>query len=119
MSMADIKTYAGDAWPLLMVIVVGFLPTEMWRMLAVWMSRGQDEDSEILTWVRLVASTLLAAVVAKIVLNPTGAMQAIPLVGRIGSVLAAIMMLMVLKRSVTAAVIVGEVVLVSAAFLLG
>ncbi len=37
------------------------------------LGRGIDENSEILVWVRAVASALLAGVVAKLTLTPTGA----------------------------------------------
>lgn len=102
---------------LLVVLCVGWLPTELWRMLAVWAARGLDENSEILVWVRLVASALLAAVVAKIVLAPTGAIAAIPLWGRIGGVLLGLATLRFTRKSIIVAVLTGETVLMLAGLL--
>lgn len=114
MSLAALEAASGALWPYLVVVLIGFLPTEMWRMLAVWMARDLQEDSDILLWVRLVASALLAAVVAKMVLAPTGAMLLIPLAARIGGVLTALSTLMLFKKSVVAAVIAGEIVVIVA-----
>jgi hypothetical protein len=73
----------GFWWPYLLVIVFGFLPSEIWRVVAVFLSRGIDEQSEILQWVRAVAITLLAGVIAKLLFTPNGALAAVPLAGRL------------------------------------
>src|SRR5260370_24905058 len=57
----------GDWWPYLLLILAGFLPNEVWRMLGVVASRGIDEGSELLIWVRAVATAILTGVVSKIV----------------------------------------------------
>ena len=46
--------------PYLVLILVGFLPNEVWRMLGIVAGRGLDEDSEIVLWVRAVATGVLA-----------------------------------------------------------
>jgi len=119
MSVATLQAAAGPLWPYLVVIVVGFLPTEMWRVLAVWLSRDLKADSDLLLWVRLVATALLAAVVARIVVAPTGAMLAIPFVARVGGVAAALLLLMVFRRSVVSAVLLGEAIIITAVVLNG
>jgi hypothetical protein len=112
---------SGDAlsglWPYLVVVLVGFLPTEMWRALAVVVSRGLDERSEILVWVRAVAATLLAGVVAKLLYGPTGALAAVPFWGRAGAMLVGLAVFFALRRSVIAGVLAGEAALVAAAWL--
>lgn len=115
--IAELQAASGGLWPYLVVFFIGFLPTEIWRMLAVWMSRDLDENSDLLLWVRLVASALLAAVVAKMVIAPTGAMQIVPLWGRVGSLLVGLVTLMLTKRNVIAAVVMGEVVIALAGIL--
>lgn len=109
--MASLQAASGGLWPYLVVIIIGFLPTEIWRMLAVLMARDLDENSDILLWVRLVASALLAAVVAKLVITPTGAMQIVPLWGRLGSLAVGLATLMLTKRNVIASVLAGEAVI--------
>src|SRR3954454_15372754 len=64
----------GALWPYLMLIAFGFLPSEIWRVLAVFLARGFDERAEIFVWVRAVATTLVAGVVAKILIAPAGAL---------------------------------------------
>ena len=46
--------------PYLALILFGFLPSEIWRVLGVVLSRGLDERSEILVFVRAVATTPLS-----------------------------------------------------------
>ena len=109
----------GGLWPYLVVVLVGFLPTELWRSLAVVVSRGLDEDSEILVWVRAVAATLLAGVVAKLLYYPTGALAAVPLWGRGGAMVLGLAAFFALRRSVVAGVLVGVAAVVLAAWMAG
>ena len=38
--------------PYLVLILVGFLPNEIWRALGLVVARGLNEDSEIVVWSR-------------------------------------------------------------------
>ena len=109
------ETALGPWWPYLVLILVGFLPNEIWRVLAVVLSSGLDENSEILTWVRAVATTLLAGVVAKLLLSPGGALAAVPFAGRLGSLAAGLAGFYAVRRSVIAGVLIGEAALVAIA----
>jgi len=104
-------------WPYLVVIACGFLPTEVWRLMAVRLSRGLADDSEILFWVRAVASALLAAVVAKVVLAPGGALAEVPLAGRLAALAAGLAGYYLARRSVLAGLALGQAVLVGLAWL--
>jgi branched-subunit amino acid transport protein len=110
--MATWETTIAPLWPYLVLILVGFLPSEMWRALGVVVSRGLDDRSEIIVWVRAVATTLLAAVVMKLLLMPTGALAAAPLSARFGAVLVGIAVYFLARRSVIAGVIAGELILI-------
>ncbi len=66
MSLSDPMLYA-----YLLVILAGFLPTDVFRFAAVMFSRRIDEDSEALVLVRAVATALLAGVIGRLVLAPT------------------------------------------------
>jgi branched-subunit amino acid transport protein len=105
-------------WPYLVVVVVGFLPTEVWRVLGVFAGKGLDEESELLRWVRQVATALVAAVVAKLVLAPTGALAAIPAAGRVAAILAGVAAMFATRRSLVAGLVAGELTLIAAALLL-
>ena len=56
-----------EFWPYLLLLLVGFLPNEIWRWLGVIASRGLDEDSEIVVWVRARATAILAGVIARLI----------------------------------------------------
>ncbi len=99
--------WSGGLWPYLAVIVFGFLPSEFWRMLSIFVASGIDEKSEILEWVRAVSTALLAAVVANIVLAPAGALALAPLWARIGAMLLGLAVYFALRKSVLAGVFAG------------
>ena len=105
--------------PYVMLVVIGFLPSEVWRVLAIFISKGLDENSEIIIWVRAVSTALLTGVVASIVLAPTGALLLVPLWARTGSVLAGLAAYLLLRRSVLASVAVGEACVIFAAWRFG
>lgn len=116
MSGAELKTLLGDFWPYAVMLFVGVLPTEIWRVLAVVVAKDLKEDSDLLEWVRLVASALLAGVVAKLAFSPAGLLATVPFWGRILSLATGLAALFLFRRSVVAAVLVGEAVLIASYF---
>jgi hypothetical protein len=102
----------------LLLVLVGFLPNEVWRMLGVVLARGLDEGSEILVWVRAVATAVLAGVVAQLIFFPAGALAAMPMGLRIAAALCGFVAFLLIRRSVLAGVAVGEAVLLAGALLL-
>jgi len=104
--------------PYLALILVGFLPNEVWRWLGLVLVRGLDEDSQIVVWVRAVATAMLAAVLAQLVLASLGALGAIPVQVRVGAALAGLLGYFALRRSVFAGVLAGEAALVAGALAL-
>src|SRR3954468_1103540 len=70
--------FIGDWHALLVLFLAGFLPNESWRMLGLWVGSGVDEESDLLVWVRAVATAILAGVIAQILLLPPGALASIP-----------------------------------------
>jgi Branched-chain amino acid transport protein (AzlD) len=103
-------------WPYLLVIVFGFLPSEVWRVIAVFLSRGFDERAEEFVWVRAVATTLVAGVVAKILFAPSGALVAVPLALRLAALACGLLAFFLARRSVMAGVLAGEGALIGAAW---
>ena len=101
----------------LVLILVGFLPNEVWRMLGVVLARGIDEDSEVLVWVRAVATAILAGVVAQLIFFPAGALAAMPMGLRVGAAIAGFAAFLAIRRSVFVGVVVGEAVLLAGALL--
>jgi branched-subunit amino acid transport protein len=72
-------------WTYLVIIVAGWLATDVWRWLGVIVGNRLDEESEALHWVRAVATALVMAVTAKLVVFPTGTLAGSPLWLRLGA----------------------------------
>jgi len=102
----------GPWWPYLALLLFAVLPTEIWRWLAVAFARRLDERSPWLEWVRLVATALLAGVVAKLVLAAPGALAAVPFAVRLAALGLAVAVVAYDRRKVMLAVLVGEAVLI-------
>lgn len=102
--------------PYLVLILFGFLPNEVWRALGLVLARGLDEESEWVVWSRLVATAILAGVIAKLVLFSGGALAAIPLTVRISATVVGFIAFLLIKRSLFAGVLVGELVLIAGGY---
>ena len=98
------------------LVLVGFLPSEVWRWLGVLVGRSLDEDSEIVLWVRAVATALVAGVIARLVFFPPGGLAGVPLEIRLGAVGCGLLGFFLIKRSPFAGLIVGEAALVIGVF---
>jgi hypothetical protein len=108
-----------DLQPYLLLVLVGFLPNEIWRMLGLAAARGIDEQSELFILARAVATAVLAGVIAKIALFPPGALATVPLQVRLGAIGCGLAAFLSMRRSVFAGVLVGEIVLLGGATLAG
>lgn len=108
-----------DLWPYVLLILVGFLPNEIWRWIGVVLSRGIDENSELITWVRAVATAILAGVVAKIIVFSPGALASVPLPVRIGAAVVGLLAFFVLRQSVFAGVFTGVLAIIIGALVMG
>jgi hypothetical protein len=104
--------------PYLALILVGFLPNEVWRVLGLVLVRGLDERSQIIVWVRAVATAMLAGVLAQLILVSSGSLAGIPVAVRIGAAVAGFLAFLLGRRSVFLGVLVGEVALLLGAYLL-
>ena len=111
--------FFGDGHALLVLVIAGFLPNEIWRMLGVWLGGGVDEGSELLLWVRAVATAILAGVIAQILVSPPGALASVPDWLRYGAVAAGFVAFLVTRQSTFAGVACGEVVMLAGKWWLG
>ena len=101
------------------MLLIGFVPCVGWRWLCILLGRGLDEKSEIILWVRAVATALVAAVVARITLFPPGALAAVPVEVRLAALGLGFLAFLLIRRSAFAGVIVGEAVLIGGAAAFG
>jgi branched-subunit amino acid transport protein len=111
--------FFGDWNALLVLLFAGFLPNEIWRMLGLMLGSGIDEGSELLVWVRAVATAILAGVIAQILVQPPGALASVPDWLRYASVAAGFAAFIVTGRSTLAGVICGEVLMLAGKWWLG
>jgi Branched-chain amino acid transport protein (AzlD) len=111
--------FFGDWHALTVLLLAGFLPNEVWRMLGVWLGGGVDEGSELLVWVRAVATAILAGVIAQILVFPPGALASVPGFLRYGAVAGGLAVFIVTRRSIFAGVVCGEVVMLAGKWWLG
>lgn len=106
-----------ELWPYLLLVLLGYLPNEVWRVLGLVLARGLNEDSEIVVWSRAVATAILAGVIAKLIVFSPGALTNIPLGVRVTAAVCGFVAYLVVKRSVFAGVLAGEAVLLLGGYL--
>ena len=111
--------FFGDWNALLVLLLAGFLPNEIWRMLGLMLGSGIDEGSELLVWVRAVATAILAGVIAQILVQPPGALASVPALLRYGALGAGFVAFMLTRRSIFAGVVCGEIVMLAGMWWLG
>jgi hypothetical protein len=110
---------SGEYAAYLALILAGFLPNEAFRWLGVIFSRGLDEDSEIVVWVRAVATAILAGVIAKLTIFAPGVLATVPTPVRLVAVALGFLAFTLIRRSVFAGVIAGEAALIVGALVFG
>jgi Branched-chain amino acid transport protein (AzlD) len=106
-----------ELWPYFVLVLVGYLPNEVWRALGLVMARGLNEGSELVIWSRAVATAILAGVIAKLILFAPGALAALPLGLRVTAAGCGFAAFLLVKRSLFAGVVVGEAVLLLGGYL--
>lgn len=99
-------------WPYLFILLAGWLPTDIWRFLGVYLAGHVSENSGVLVFARTLATSLVAAVIAKLVLYPEGALAATPTSLRLAAMVAGFGVYLAFGRKVYMGVIAGEALLV-------
>ncbi len=116
---AGFSLFVGDWHALAALVFAGFLPNEVWRMIGLWFGAGVDEGSELLVWVRAVATAILAGVIAQILIQPPGALATVPDWLRYASVASGCLVFLATRRSIFAGVASGEVLMLAGKWWLG
>ena len=111
--------FIGDWHALVILLIAGVLPNQIWRMLGLMLGSGIDEGSELLMWVRAVATAILAGVIAQILVSPPGTLASVPEWLRYGAVAAGFAVFIVTRRSILAGVVCGELVMLAGKWWLG
>ena len=111
--------FLGDWHALLLLLLAGVIPNQIWRMLGLWLGSGLDEGSDLLVWVKAVATAILAGVIAQILVQPPGALASVPDVLRYGALIVGFAVFMLTRRSIFAGVVSGEVLMLAGKWWLG
>ena len=106
-------------WPFLFILVAGWLATDAWRFLGVYLGGRISEDSDILVLVRAVATALVAAVIANLVMFPGGALADTPIPLRLGTAAAGFAAYLMLGKRIVVGIAVAEAVFIAGYFALG
>jgi branched-subunit amino acid transport protein len=118
--MSDLlRNFVGDWHALVVLLLAGVIPNQIWRMLGLWLGGGLDEGSDLLMWVKAVATAILAGVIAEILVHPPGALASVPDALRYGALIVGFVVFSLTKRSIFAGVVSGEVVMLAGKWWLG
>ena len=111
--------FIGDWHALLILLLAGILPNEIWRVFGLLFGRGIDEGSELLVWVRASATAILAGVIAQILVFPPGVLASIPDALRYGATAAGFGAFLVARQSSLAGVVCGEAIMIAGKWWIG
>jgi branched-subunit amino acid transport protein len=119
MAGETMSDFIGDWHALLLLLLAGVIPNQIWRMLGLWLGAGVDEGSDLLVWVKAVATAILAGVIAEILVHPPGALASVPSFLRYGALAVGFIAFMLTRRSIFAGVVSGEVFMLVGKWWLG
>jgi branched-subunit amino acid transport protein len=114
-----LRDFVGDWHALVVLLLAGVFPNQIWRMLGLWLGGGLDEGSDLLMWVKAVATAILAGVIAEILVHPPGALASVPDALRYGALIVGFVVFALTRRSIFAGVVSGEVVMLLGKWWLG
>lgn len=100
-------------WPFVFILVGGWLATDAWRFLGVYLGGRITEDSDLLVLVRALATALVAAVIGNLIVFPSGALADTTLALRIGAAALGFVAYLCLGRKVLVGIVVAEIALLA------
>ncbi|MEZ5924538.1 MAG: AzlD domain-containing protein [Hyphomicrobiaceae bacterium] len=106
-------------WPYIVILLAGTLMTEPWRWAGLVLSRNLDVEGEVFKLARAISTAIVAALVARLVVLPTGALADIDIWVRIAAFLGGIAAYLVSGGRLLLGVATGVALLLSGASLLG
>jgi len=106
-------------WPYLFILIGGWLATDAWRFLGVYLGGRISEDSEALVLVRALATALVAAVIGNLIVFPSGALAASPLELRLLAAASGFVAYLMAGKRVLVGIAVAEAVLIAGLVFLG
>ena len=90
---------------LALTLAAGCATTYVWRFIGVFMTELVGPEAEILIWVRSVATAIVAALVARIIIAPPGMLAATTLEARLAAMAVGIAGFYLMRRRTGAGVV--------------
>ncbi len=106
-------------WPYLFILIAGWLVTDAWRFLGVYLGGRLSEQSDLLVLVRCIATALVAAVIASLIVFPAGPLAQASLFLRIFSAAIGFAVFLWFRKNVLLGIAVTEIVLLAGMLLEG
>ncbi|MEQ1697550.1 MAG: AzlD domain-containing protein [Hyphomicrobiaceae bacterium] len=102
-------------WGYLVLLGMALVFHEPWRWLGVVLGRDLDIESPLFSWVRAVATALVAALVMRLTLFPAGALGKLPPGVRVGAFAVGLAVFFLAGRKLAPGVIAGAFALIAGA----
>jgi len=109
---------AGGWASYLWLFIAGFMVTAPWRAMGVYLARNLDIESELFKWVRAVSIALVAGLVARMVIFPSGALRSVASPLRLGAFLGGVAVYYVARRSFGLGILAAALLLLAGQVLL-
>lgn len=100
-------SYLSNLWPYFALLLAGVIPNETCRVIGIVVGRSVDEKSEPFVWLKAVATALLAAVIAELILSPPGQLASVTISVRLGATFAGFLGFLLMRRSTIAGLLIG------------
>ena len=104
---------------LVFILVAGWLPNDLWRVLGVVLAGRLSDESAVFGWIKAVATALVAGVIGQLVLVPAGALANTPLWLRLAAVATGFAAYQLRGHAILAGVLAGELVFILGYLALG
>lgn len=106
-------------WPYLFILLAGWVTTDGFRFLGVYFGGRIAEASQALVLMRTLATALIAAVIGNLIVFPSGALAATPLLMRLAAVALGFTVYLLTRRSMLAGILTGEAALLAGLYAIG
>lgn len=105
-------------WPLVFILLAGWLATDAWRYLGVYLGGRLRDDSDLLILVRAIATALVAAVIGNLIVFPSGPLADTSIWLRLGAAGSGFAAYLILGKKIVVGIGVAEIVLLAGLYTL-
>jgi hypothetical protein len=106
-------------WPYVFILAAGWLATDAWRFMGVYLGNRISNDSPTLVFVRALATALVAGVIGNLIVFPSGALAAAPLELRTLAAGAGFIAFLLTGKRVLVGILAAEAILIGGLWFLG